>query len=133
MIQLCQKGVNELEMTFLERFKELINENGYTLSEVAQKANLPRSTVSSYINRKSVPSAIQLEAIANLFDCSVDYLLGRSDDFGNVVATTSNLTERESRLLKAFGTLSALEQDKLIADAEFYSMRNRSKFEPIKK
>ena len=120
-------------MTFLERFKELINENGYTLSEVAQKTNLPRSTVSSYINRKSIPSAIQLEALASLFDCSVDYLLGRSDDFGNVVATQSNLTEKESKLLRAFNTLSALEQDKLIADAEFYALHRRSELWPIKK
>jgi len=120
-------------MTFLERFKELINENKINYRTLALKTKIPVTTLSNYINRGSIPSATQLSVLADFFDVSIDYLLGREDDFDNVVATTSNLTERESRLLKAFGTLSALEQDKLIADAEFYSMRNRSKFEPIKK
>lgn len=113
---------------FQQRLKELLDENKINYRTLALKTKIPVTTLSNYINRGSIPSATQLTVIADFFDVSIDYLLGRSDDFGNNVAPTqSNVTEKESRLLKAFSTLSALEQDKLIADAEFYSMRHRSK------
>jgi len=123
-----------MENVFLERFQELLNEKfDGNKANLAKATGISAPTLSQYFPpRSSSPSAKQLILLSKAFDCTVDYLLGE-DDFGNVAPAQSNLTERESRLLKAFGTLSALEQDKLIADAEFYSMRNRSKFEPIKK
>jgi len=120
-------------MNFSEILKILRKENGYTARELSAKINCSTNLIYDWEHGRCEPSFSVLMSLAKIFDCSIDYLIGNSDDFDNVVATTSNLTERESRLLKAFGTLSALEQDKLIADAEFYSMRNRSKFEPIKK
>lgn len=123
-----------MENIFLERFQELLNEKfDGNKANLAKLTGISAPTLSQYFPpRNSAPSAKQLVLLAKAFDCTVDYLLG-ADDFGNVVATTSNLTERESRLLKAFGTLSALEQDKLIADAEFYALHRRSELWPIKK
>ena len=115
------------------RIKELRIENKYTQLELANKVGCNQTAIGKYERGDLEPNLEVLIKLSRIFNCSIDYLVGNSDDFDNIVATQSNLTERESRLLKAFGTLSALEQDKLIADAEFYSMRNRSKFEPIKK
>jgi len=115
------------------RIKELREEKQISQKKLAEIIGTSQRNIGRWENEENEPSYLQIVKLADFFECSIDYLVGREDDFGNVVATTSNLTERESRLLKAFGTLSALEQDKLIADAEFYSMRNRSKFEPIKK
>lgn len=115
------------------RIKELREEKQISQKKLAEIIGTSQRNIGRWENEENEPSYLQIVKLADFFECSIDYLVGREDDFDNVVATTSNLTERESRLLKAFGTLSALEQDKLIADAEFYSMRHRSKFEPIKK
>ena len=115
------------------RIKELREEKQISQKKLAEIIGTSQRNIGRWENEENEPSYLQIVKLADFFECSIDYLVGREDDFDNVVATTSNLTERESRLLKAFGTLSALEQDKLIADAEFYSMRNRSKFKPIKK
>ena len=96
-------------MEFLERFKELLDENQLTISDVAVRTGLPRSTVSSYINRKSSPSILQLKALASLFDVSVDYLIGRTesderqiDFYKNAFYTSSE----EQELIKAYRQLS---------------------------
>ena len=117
-----------MENIFLERFQELLNEkfNG-NKANLSKSTGIPAPTLSQYFPpRNSAPSAKQLVLLAKAFDCTIDYLLG-ADDFYNVMPVLPSLTEKESKLLRAFSTLSALEQDKLIADAEFYSMRHRSK------
>ena len=115
------------------RIKELRIENKYTQLELADKVGCNQTAIGKYERGDLEPNLEVLFKLSQIFNCTIDYLLGRSDDFGNVAPVLPNLTEKESKLLRAFSTLSALEQDKLIADAEFYSMRHRAKFEPIKK
>ena len=69
---------------------------------------------------------------SNYCEIPLKNYLGSNQDYGNV-ATKSNVTEKEARLLKAFSSLTDLEQDKLIADAEFYLLRHVAKLEAIKK
>jgi transcriptional regulator with XRE-family HTH domain len=115
------------------RIKELREEKQISQKKLAEIIGTSQRNIGRWENEENEPSYLQIVKLADFFECSIDYLVGREDDFDNVVATTSNLTERESRLLKAFGTLSALEQDKLIADAEFYALHRRSELWPIKK
>ena len=110
------------------RIKELREEKQISQKKLAEIIGTSQRNIGRWENEENEPSYLQLVKLADFFDVTVDYLIGRSDDFSNNVAPIqSNVTEKESRLLKAFSTLSALEQDKLIADAEFYSMRHRSK------
>ena len=118
---------------FCERLSELKKEKGLTTIQLANAISYSKTVVYYWEKGQREPTSQALLALSNFFNCSIDFLLGKDDEFSQIANAKPNLTERESRLLKAFGTLSALEQDKLIADAEFYSMRNRSKFEPIKK
>ncbi|MBQ7349178.1 MAG: helix-turn-helix transcriptional regulator, partial [Clostridia bacterium] len=119
-------------MNFSEILKILRKENDYTARELSSKINCSINLIYDWEHGRCEPSFSVLMSLAKIFDCSVDYLIGNSDDFGNVVPAQSNVTEKEARLLRAFNTLSDLEQDKLIADAEFYALRHR-KFDPIKK
>ena len=104
-------------MEFIERFKELLNENQLTISDVSVKTGLPRSTVSSYINRKSSPSVLQLKSLANLFGCSIDYLVGRDDDYQIVSSgqsTDQTLSKDEKTMLDAFRTLGPFEREAIL-------------------
>ena len=112
-------------MSFGAILKELRIEQGLTQKELAKKANLATSCVGMIETESREPGARTLIALSNALNVSVDYLLGREDDFGNVTitGTAPALSNEEERLLKAFRKLDASERDKIISDAEFFANR----------
>lgn len=65
-------------MTLFERIKLLSAERGTNLKDVALKLGYGENYFYSFNSGKK-PSSEKLEAIADYFDVSVDYLLGRTD------------------------------------------------------
>ena len=59
-----------------QNIKKLRKQNGYTQETLAQELNVVRQTVSKWEKGYSVPDAVMLERIAELFDISVSELLG---------------------------------------------------------
>lgn len=59
------------------KIKELRQELGITQSKLAEKLNISRSAIAMYEVGASEPDFTTLEKMATLFQCSVDYLLGR--------------------------------------------------------
>lgn len=112
-----------------EKLKELRKIKNLNQTKVANNLGVQYYTLGKWEQGRAEPSIEDLHKLADFFDCSVDYLIGREDELGNVAPAKSNVTEKEARLLKAFSTLSTLEQDKLIADAEFYSLRHLAKMD----
>lgn len=66
---------------FCKRIKELRIESGLTQKELAKKLNTTNSAVCDWEKGRTQPDLQMLKNIANLFDVSTDYLLGRSQDF----------------------------------------------------
>lgn len=65
--------------TFAERLKsERLNLN-LKQNELAEKLFLDRTSISKYETGKQIPETPTLEKLANFFDVSVDYLLGKSE------------------------------------------------------
>ncbi len=65
---------------FGKRLRQLRNEKELTQKELAGILNLKSSaTVSQYKTGDRIPEWPILLKLANLFDCSTDYLLGRSN------------------------------------------------------
>jgi transcriptional regulator with XRE-family HTH domain len=67
-------------MSFGERLKYLRRTRGWTQEDVAQKLNIPRSTVGRHESNRGAPREDLLIKYANLFNTSLDYLLGMTDD-----------------------------------------------------
>ena len=65
------------------KLKELRVEKDLTQEEAAQYLNIARNTLSQFETGKARPSYEVLVSAADLFSVSVDYLLGREDNFGN--------------------------------------------------
>lgn len=66
--------------TFGERLRHLREEKGLKQTELAKLLNLESSsTISQYETTNRIPDAYILQKIAEIFDCSVDFLLGRSN------------------------------------------------------
>ncbi|HIE4788150.1 TPA: helix-turn-helix domain-containing protein [Clostridioides difficile] len=65
--------------TFGERLKKLRTEKKITQQELATILNINKSSISRYEKDQQMPEIKLLETIADYFDISLDYLLGRSD------------------------------------------------------
>ena len=64
-------------MTIHERIRELRKKAGYSQQQMARKLHLTQGAISQWENGITVPAADQLSALADVFEISVDELLGR--------------------------------------------------------
>lgn len=62
------------------RLKSLREEKGIIQKELAETLNLTRATIASYETGKSMPSIDVVLKYADYFECSTDYILGRTDE-----------------------------------------------------
>lgn len=68
-------------MRFKERLKELRSEFGLTQEQLADKLDIPASSIRRLESEgDSLPRKERLGMIADYFKCSVDYLVGRTND-----------------------------------------------------
>lgn len=65
-------------MNTKERIKELAARRRLTLAELERKLNISNGTIGKWDTRK--PNSEPLEKVADFFDVSTDYLLGRSEN-----------------------------------------------------
>ncbi|MCR8641483.1 helix-turn-helix domain-containing protein [Paenibacillus sp. N1-5-1-14] len=89
---------------FPKRLKELREKRGLSQEDLADKLNIPRSSLANYESEDNdrTPRRKRLEEIADLFDVSVDYLLGRDDstyiestpdEFKEIISKFENIEE----------------------------------------
>ena len=64
---------------FCERIKELREARGLSQDAVGKEIGVKRYSVYTYEKGKAYPNVEGLIALAEFFDVSVDYLLGRTD------------------------------------------------------
>ncbi|PFV91519.1 transcriptional regulator [Bacillus thuringiensis] len=64
----------------LERLSELRKNQKWSLQDTADQLGIAKSTYAGYENGYRFPSLQSLSKIADLFDTSVDYILGRTND-----------------------------------------------------
>ena len=108
------------------RIKELRLLANLTQSELAKKIGCNQTAIGKYERGDLEPNLQTLKKFCEIFNCSLDYLVGLEDDFGNVILKESdNLTTKERKILTIFRSLNENQQEKLIADAEFYSKNNK--------
>ena len=66
--------------TFFERLEQLTLENGEKYSALSHTMSFAPNAVYEWIRTNSLPALDYLKELANHFDVSVDYLLGRTDE-----------------------------------------------------
>ena len=96
-------------MEFSVILRRLRKEREITQTELGKNLNYTPSTISDWENERSEPSIVQLRLVADFFGCTIDYLVGREDDFGNITATapSSDLSEDEKKLVTLFRSMNA--------------------------
>ncbi len=97
---------------FMTRLEELASEKNVKLAELGRIIDIPSSTIYGWRNG-SQPTADKLKKLADYFEVSTDYLLGRSDDSG-IVSVSSNLTEFEDGALTLLRKLTKVQQYQVV-------------------
>lgn len=92
-------------MDFAERLKKLRTKRGYSQYDLAKKLGMSKSTISMMEIGRRQPSKETIELIADFFNVSLDYLMGKDN------VSFYYFEPQQSDLLV-----------KLIADAELYTI-----------
>lgn len=106
-------------MLFYEKIKNLRVEKGLYQRELADLIKTSNSTICDWERGRCEPSIQDLIKLSNIFNCSVDYLIGNEDDFGIISSADNNLTYEENRIIEIYRTLS--DRDKKMVDNIFNS------------
>lgn len=67
-------------MKYGSRLKQLRNKKGLSQKELTDRLHLNRSTYARYETSTTQPDYDTLEKLADFYDVSVDYILGRTDN-----------------------------------------------------
>ena len=73
-------------MDFPTRLRELRTSRKWTQEQLGQKVNVTKVSISGYESGNRTPDIETLQKLADVFEVSVDYLLGRQD----IPAKTNN-------------------------------------------
>ncbi|MBM7180506.1 helix-turn-helix transcriptional regulator [Streptococcus suis] len=110
-------------LTF-ERIKELAKKQGLSLNALEEKLGYSRNTL--YSLKKQKASTERMQEIADYFNVSLDYLLGRTDNprIASDETAGSNISSAETQLLAAFRnqTHNMTEEDKIRFNKAIESM-----------
>ena len=107
--------------------KELRKSRNLTQFQLSQILKIGQATIAGYENGSREPHINSLIAYANFFECSVDYLLGREDDFGNVVVQTEKpapLPQDEQELLNIYQALSPAHRAQILEYARYFAEKS---------
>ena len=108
---------------FNQTLKDLINSSGKTAKEIAKKTNISQAAMSYYINGKTEPTLNILITLADYFNVSMDYLVGRENDYG-LVEVKNDLNVKERELISYYRVLSPFEQGELVGAARAMAKRS---------
>lgn len=86
--------------TFGQRFTRLRKEKNFTQEEIALKLNISAQAVSKWENDISMPDISILSSIADIFDISLDELLGREKKQDVVLVDEENKKDINKMVLR---------------------------------
>lgn len=109
------------------RIQQLREEHNLSQRALAAKISANPKTVNFWEHGQSEPSAGFIIALADVFECTTDYILGREDDLGSV-NVMRGLTADEQQILQIFTELSQKEQSELLTYAQFLLSRSKKQF-----
>lgn len=98
-------------MEFKIRLKELRYEKNMTQDELAKFLSLSVPTISAYESGRRSPDQDTLKKLANLFNVSVDYLIGQTDIKAKRAETTKTADLNDENTIMTFDGKPIPEED----------------------
>lgn len=85
----------------VKNLKIIRNEHGISQQTLAAVLGITQQSVNKYENHKIEPDIDTLIAMANYFEVTVDYLIGRTDENNQPVKSSNSLLNKYSQLSKS--------------------------------
>lgn len=97
----------ETKINFGESLNEILTDRNIKVKDFAKSVNISLATVYSWLSNSTEPALSSVIAIADYFKCSVEFLIGRSED-DKVIECKSYppLTKRIKEIMKETGISS---------------------------
>ena len=95
-------------MDILEKIRSLKLERGWSEYQLAEKAGITQSTISTWFRTKNLPTIQSLEKICSAFNMSLAQFFFEEGD------TQTVLTEKQAKLIHHFNRLTEKQQDSLL-------------------
>lgn len=83
-----------------EKLRELREKCGFSQGDVARRLNIAATNISGYERGERSPSLSTLLSLSYIYNCSVDYLLGKKqEDNSSVWVDITELTEENRKII----------------------------------
>lgn len=105
-----------------EKIRELRIDHNLSQLDLANKIESNQRQISKWENGVIEPNIESLVKLADYFEVTTDYLLGRSNDVG-VILTNANLTEYQRTLLAVVNQLPHDDQFQVLGFAQALAQR----------
>ena len=122
------------------RFSEVRKNLGLTQEKVADQLKIAKNTLSQWENEKREPDIKTLKSLANIYNCSVDYLLGCNEGKQEKrqpeqveLEIEEDLTDKQKELLNIIKNMDNDDVNKVIGYAYSLNEKELSTEEKIKK
>ncbi|MFV0395268.1 MAG: helix-turn-helix domain-containing protein [Coprobacillaceae bacterium] len=103
-----------MEQQKLYNLSLLMQQKGITQLNLSTKIEVSQETISAYLNGKAKPSVATLIKIADFFDTTTDYILGRTDV--NITVNDikpADISEEEFSLIHTVRRLTSKDKERL--------------------
>lgn len=98
--------------TLGSRLKHLREENGFTLEYVATSLNTTKTSIARYEKNDREPKSEMISALADFYNVSTDYLLGRQSDLD--IESEDTYSEDVLEAAELFGELSETQKEVIL-------------------
>ena len=111
----------------MENLKELRKTKQLYLKDVAKHFNVAISTYSQWENSVCEPDIDTMVKLADFFNCTVDYLVGRESEDGTVFILGNELSKDETQLIDMIRQLHNDDKDIIYKLVESILLSYKSK------
>lgn len=108
----------------VKNLKTLRIEKGISQQQLAVFLGVSQQSINKYENHRVEPDITTLCAMADFFHCSIDYLVGRSNQREQLASQPYNLSYEEAMLIDYFRGLSPTERTCI---STLVQMQNKNK------
>lgn len=95
------------------KIQELRKSKNLTQRALAEQIGVKNYTVANWEQNRTEPGLEDLIDLANFFECSIDYLVGRENDFGQIILM-KEFSEEYTKFWELYNGLSKEKQQMIL-------------------
>ena len=115
-------------MAFKDVLKDLREELSLSQKEVAKECGLSPQCISQLETGMRNPTGSTLLALSDFFDCSIDYLMGKTHDYDSLpsIESFSRQSRERNELISIYNSIPPEFQAQILEYARYISARSNS-------